>query len=214
MKIGIIGAGNMGATLANLFIKAGHPVAVSNSRGPESLKDLVKALGDNAIALSVNDAAEFGEAVLLTAPWRNPEALPDPLLLQDKIVIDATNPYNEDGTIIDLGDSTSSEEIAKRLPGAIIVKAFNTIWYKHLNESSHPELPLKERRAIFIAGDNAEAKAKVSHLIEEIGFAAIDTGDLREGGKLQQPDSELYDKEINCADALDKINALNKPGKL
>jgi predicted dinucleotide-binding enzyme len=208
MKIGIIGAGKIGATLANLFIKAGHPVAISNSRGPESLTDLVKALGDNAIALSVNDAAAFGDAVLLAVPWRKPEALPDPALLKDKIVIDATNHYNEDGTLADLGDSTSSGEMAKRLPGAIIVKAFNTIWYKHLNESSHPELPLKERRAIFVAGDSIEAKAKVSRLIEEIGFAAVDTGDLHNGGKLQQPDSELYNKEISCADALDKLNKL------
>jgi len=201
MKIGIIGAGNIGATLANLFIKAGHAVAISNSRGPASLKDLVKALGDNAIALSVNDAAAFGEMVILAVPWRKFEALPDPILLKDKIVVDAMNPYKEGGGLIDLGDSTSSEETAKHLPGANIVKAFNTIWFKHLAESGRSDLPLKERRAIFIAGDNVECKAKVSHLIEEIGFAAIDTGNLHDGGKLQEPQSELYNKEITCDEA-------------
>ena len=209
MKIGIIGAGKIGATIANLFIKAGHPVAISNSRGPGSLKDLVGSLGDNAIALSVNEAAAFGEIVLLAVPWRNTQALPDPALLENKIVIDAMNHYNDDGSVIDIGNSTSSEETAKRLPGAIVIKAFNTIYFKHLNEGSHPELPLKERRAIFIAGDSVEAKAKVSRLIEEIGFAAVDTGGLRNGGQLQQPESIFYNKEIKCADAHAMLQRVN-----
>jgi len=205
MKIGIIGAGNIGATLANLFIKAGHAVALSNSRGPETLKPLVKALGDNAIAMTVDGAAAFGEMVVLAIPWRKPEALPDSEILKDKIVIDAMNPYKETGGLIDLEDSTSSEETAKRLPGANIVKAFNTIWFKHLAESGRTDLPLKERRAIFMAGDNVESKAKVAHLIEEIGFAAIDTGSLRDGGKLQEPESQLYNKEITCEEAHDLL---------
>jgi 8-hydroxy-5-deazaflavin:NADPH oxidoreductase len=201
MKIGIIGAGKIGTTIANLFIKAGHAVALSNSRGPASLKTLVKSLGDNAIALTVNDAAKFGDIVFLAVPWSKPEALPDTQFLQDKIVIDAMNHYIDSGKLADLEDSTASEETAKRLPGAIIVKAFNTIYFKHLNEASHPKLPLQERRAIFMASDSVDAKAKVSRLIEEIGFAAIDTGSLREGGKLQQPESDFYNKDISCAEA-------------
>lgn len=205
MKIGIIGAGKIGATVANLFIKAGHAVALSNSRGPASLKALVKSLGDNAIALSVNDAAKFGDMVFLAVPWSKPEALPEATLVQDKIVIDAMNQYIALGKLADLGDTTASEETAKRLPGAIIVKAFNTIHFQHLNEASKPKLPLQERRAIFMASDSVDAKAKVSRLIEEIGFAAIDTGNLRDGGKLQQPESELYNKEISCAEALELL---------
>ncbi|MBW4889413.1 NAD(P)-binding domain-containing protein [Mucilaginibacter sp. HMF5004] len=203
MKIGIIGAGKIGATIANLFIKAGHAVALSNSRGPESLKELITSLGDNAIALSVNEAAAFGDIVFLATPWRETAALPDAITVQDKIVIDAMNPYLANGKLADLGNSTSSEETAKRLPGATIVKAFNTIHYQHLNNSSEQKLPLQERRAIFMASDSIEAKAKVSRLIEEIGFAAIDTGNLRDGGQMQQPGSELYNKEITCADAHD-----------
>jgi predicted dinucleotide-binding enzyme len=205
MKIGIIGAGKIGATIANLFIKTGHAVALSNSRGPKSLKDLVKSLGDNAIALSVNDAAKFGDIVFLAVPWSKPEALPDAALVQDKIVIDAMNQYVAKGKLADLGDKTASEETAKHLPGAIIVKAFNTIHFQHLNDASNTKLPLQERRAIFMASDSIDAKAKVSRLIEEIGFAAIDTGTLREGGKLQEPESDLYNKDITCAQAHDML---------
>jgi len=203
MKIGIIGAGNIGAVTARLFINAGHQVAISNSRGPASLKELVAKLGDNAKAMKVNDAAAFGDIILLAVPWRTPEALPDPELVKGKIVIDAMNPYKADGGLFDLGEGTSSEETAKRLPGCTIVKAFNTIWFKHLAESGHPEMPLPERRAIFIAGDDEQAKAKVSKLIEEAGFAAIDTGSLKDGGKLQEPGSELYNKEITGKQALE-----------
>lgn len=203
MKIGIIGAGHIGSTVARLFIKAGYQVGISNSRGPASLKALVKELGNNAVALNVNGAAAFGDIVLLATPWRLPEALPDPQYLQGKIVIDAMNPYQANGDLIDLGDKTSSEETAKRLPGAHIVKAFNTIYFKHLAEGARKDLPLQERRAIFIAGDNAEDKSKISRLIEEIGFGAVDTGNLHEGGKLQEPDSKLYNKEIACGDALE-----------
>src|ERR1700712_1471008 len=166
MKIGIIGAGKIGTTVARLFIKAGHQVALSNSRGPKSLQDEVKKLGDNAIAMTVNDAAEFGDVILLAVPWIKPEALPNPQHLQDKIVIDAMNPYQPDGGIVDMGESTSSEETAKKLPGAIIVKAFNTIHFTHLANGTQKGLPLQERRAIFYAGDDEAAKAKVSRLIE------------------------------------------------
>ncbi|RKR82964.1 hypothetical protein BDD43_3163 [Mucilaginibacter gracilis] len=203
MKIGIIGAGKIGVTVAQLFIKAGHQVAISNSRGPESLKNIVKKLGDNAVALDVNDAAAFGDMVLLAVPWIKPEALPDPKNLKDKIVIDAMNPYQTNGEVVDLGESTSSEETAKRLPGAQIVKAFNTIHFTHLANGPHKELPLQERRAIFYAGDDEAAKAKVSRLIEEIGFGGINTGTLHNGGKLQQPNAELYNKEITCGEALE-----------
>ncbi|MEO6524644.1 MAG: NAD(P)-binding domain-containing protein [Mucilaginibacter sp.] len=205
MKIGIIGAGKIGSTVAKLFIKAGHQVAISNSRGPESLKGLVKQLGDNAIAMSVNDAAVFGDMVLLAIPWIKPEALPSPKHLKNKIVIDAMNPYKADGGVVDMGDNTSSEETARRLPGSIIVKAFNTIHFTHLANGAKRELPLQERRAIFYAGDDAAAKAKVSRLIEEIGFGGIDTGSLHEGGRLQEPDQELYNKEMSCGEALEKL---------
>ena len=81
MKIGIIGAGNIGGTLARHFAKVGHQVAVSNSRGTASLTDLVRSIGPNACAMTVEDAAKFGEIILLAVPWRAPEALPPASLL-------------------------------------------------------------------------------------------------------------------------------------
>ncbi|PYR71494.1 MAG: NADP oxidoreductase [Acidobacteria bacterium] len=202
MKIGIIGAGMIGATTARLFVDAGHDVAVSNSRGPESLRVLVSELGPRARAMTVDDAASFGDIVLLAVPWRSPEALPSPERVRGKVVIDAMNPYRPDGALVDLGDSTSSEETLKRLPGARLVKAFNTIWYKHLASRARPDLRVDERHAIFVAGDDEEAKRVVMQLIEQIGFAPVATGNLRDGGRLQQPGSAVYNKPMTGADAV------------
>lgn len=211
MKIGILGAGNIGATAARLFITAGHEIAVSNSRGPESLKDLAQELGSRTQAMTIDDAARFGEVVLLAVPWRTPEALPHPDLLRGKIVIDAMNPYRPDGGFYDLGGSTSSEEVLKRIPGARLVKAFNTIYYVHLAGRGRKDLPADERHTIYVAGDDAEAKQVVSRLIEEIGFAAIDTGSLREGGRMQQPDSPIYNQTYNGREAREFLAKLKQP---
>src|SRR5215210_2875490 len=164
MRVGIIGSGMIGGTAARLFVRAGHDVALSNSRGPESLHETVAELGPRARAMSVEDAAAFGDVVLLAVPWRRPEALPSPARVAGKIVIDAMNPYADGGGMVDLGGSSSSEETAKRLPGARLVKAFNTIWFKHLAEQGRPELPIEDRHAIFVAGDDEEAKRVVMQL--------------------------------------------------
>ena len=201
MRIGIVGAGMIGGTAARLFVAAGHEVAVSNSRGPDTLRALVDELGPGAHAATAEDVARFGDVVLLAVPWRNPEALPPAELLAGKIVIDAMNPYVLGGGAMDLGDSTSSQETQKRLPGTRLVKAFNTIWYEHLATRGRTDLPLDERHAVFVAGDDAEAKATVSRLIEEIGFAPVDTGGLREGGLRQQPGAALYNRVLTGAEA-------------
>ena len=211
MKIGILGAGNIGRAAARLFISAGHEVALSNSRGPESLQELVRELGPKAHAMTIADAARFGDVVLLAVPWRSPEALPHPNLLRAKIVIDAMNPYRPDGGFYDLGGSTSSEEVLKRLPGARLVKAFNTIYYVHLAERGRKDLPLNERHTIYVAGDDEEAKQVVSRLIEEIGFAPVDTGSLREGGRMQEPDSPIYNQTYNGRQAREFLARLRQP---
>jgi len=201
MKIGIIGAGRIGAVAARLFVAAGHEVVISNSRGPISLDPLVRELGSHARAATVADAARLGEGVLLAVPWHVREALPDSGLLRDKIVIDAMNPYNPEGGFFDLGNSTSSEEVLKRLPGARLVKAFNTIYYEHLATRGRKDLPVQERHAIYMAGDHAATKETVGKLIESIGFAPVDTGSLREGGRLQQPDSPIYNQTFTAREA-------------
>jgi 8-hydroxy-5-deazaflavin:NADPH oxidoreductase len=113
----------------------------------------------------------------------------------------ATWPYAPGGGVADLGDSTSSEETQKRLPGARLVKAFNTIWHEHLGTRGRTDLPLDERHGVFVAGDDAEARATVSWLIEEIGFAPVETGGLRDGGLRQQPGALLYNRILTGAEA-------------
>ncbi len=201
MNIGILGAGHIGGTAARLFVKAGYEVAVSNSRGSASLGSLVSEIGPQAHATDVDDAARFGSVVLLAVPWRTPEALPPPELLAGKIVIDAMNPYGPGGEVLELGATTSSEETRKRLPGARLVKAFNTIYYQHLARLGSTSLLLDDRYAIFVAGDDAEAKQAVSKLIDQIGFAAVDTGGLVEGGRRQQPGSPIYNRPMTAHDA-------------
>jgi predicted dinucleotide-binding enzyme len=194
MNVGIIGAGMIGSTVARLFADAGHDVAVSNSRGPSSLAALVSEIGPRARALPVEEAARWADVVLLAVPWRTPAALPADAAVNGKVVIDAMNPYGADGTVVALGDDTSSEATARRLPHARVVKGFNTIWFKHLESRGRKDLPLEQRHAIFIAGDDEAAKAIVARLIEDIGFGAVDTGSLREGGRRQQPETALYNK--------------------
>lgn len=207
MRIAILGAGKIGATAARLFIEAGHDVAISNSRGPESLHGLIQQLGPRAQATTGENAARWGEIVLLAVPWSKPEALPPPTAVEGKIVIDAMNPYRENFALYDLGDSTSSEETAKRLPGARLVKAFNTIYYKHLDANGRKDLPVDDRHPIFLAGDDAAAKATVASLIEQIGFGPVDTGPLRQGGKRQEPNTSLYNQVITTREGKERLAA-------
>jgi predicted dinucleotide-binding enzyme len=199
MNIGIIGAGHIGGTAARLFIDAGHEVVISNSRGPETLRDLVAELGPNARAVTPEEAARFGEIVLLAIPLKDYTTLPD---LAGKIVIDAMNYYpGRDGQYeqLDAKTMTSSEMVAAHLAGARLVKAFNTIWFEHLKKQGNTSLPIEQRRVIFVSGDDAESKGVVSHLIEEIGFGPYDLGTLRDSGR-QQPDSPLYNKDMTVAE--------------
>src|SRR5438128_3660364 len=139
MKIGIIGSGNIGGTAAKLFANAGHEVAISNSRGPESLTSIVNSSGTNVTAKTVEDAIKFGEVILLAIPWRKRQELPSSNLFDGKIVIGAMNPYSENFEVMDLGNSTSSEEISKQIPStSCLVKAFNTIYYEHLGTKGNP----------------------------------------------------------------------------
>ena len=152
-------------------------------------------------AMTPADTARWADIILLAVPWRTPEALPPADAVAGKVVIDAMNPYTEDGGTTDLGASSSSEETLKRLPGARLVKAFNTIWFKHLAERGRKELALDERHAIFVAGDDLDAKQTVMRLIEAIGFAPVDTGSLADGGRRQQPGTARYNKVLTRRDA-------------
>jgi len=202
MRIGIIGSGCIGGTLGRLLARAGHEVRLCNSRGPDSLRELVAEIGVNARATSKEEAVRGTDVVVLAAPWRVTDALPAADTVAGKIVVDAMNPYSGDGAQIDLGSTTPSEETAKRLPRARLVKAFNTIWFKHLAEAGRPDLPMMQRRAIPLAGDDPQAKRVVASLISAIGFAPVDTGGLRRGGMWQAVNSRLYNREVTGSQAL------------
>jgi predicted dinucleotide-binding enzyme len=201
MRIGIIGASELGSTLAELWTKTGHEIAIANSRGPESLTELVDSLGPLAHAMTVVDLASFSDLIVLTAPFRRPEALPPPALVMGKVVIDAMNAYAEGGELMDLEGRTSSAITAERLPGARLVKAFNTMHVETLRSGGRSHVPEEQRLVIFLAGDDGRAKERVANLITEIGFAPIDTGSLAIGGRLQEPGSKIFARPLLPAEA-------------
>jgi predicted dinucleotide-binding enzyme len=206
MNIGVIGAGNIGKNAARLFARAGHQVAISSSKDPKTLQHLVAELGANVRATTADEAASFGEVVLLAVPWTKRQNLPPANLFAGKIVIDALNAYGSNYQVENLGNSTSSEEVAKQLPGARIVKAFNTMYFETLRTGSRSDP--NDRLVLFVAGDDAEAKKVVEDLIEQISFAPVDTGSLHEGGRKQQPDSPIYNRPMNATEARQRLASL------
>lgn len=183
MKIGIIGAGAIGQAFAKHVAKAGYDVLISNSRGPASLSELVKNLGGNVSAVTVQEAAD-ADVVFLALKWEHIQNVAATIpSWEGKIVIDPTNPILPGFVIADLGGKPSSEVVSSWLPGAKLVKAFNTFTPAML--AADPK-EAGGSRVIFFSGNDDTAKAIVSGIIHTIGFAGIDLGRLDEGGKLQQ----------------------------
>jgi predicted dinucleotide-binding enzyme len=185
--IGIIGAGNIGSQLARLAVQHGHQVVIANSRGPETLTDLVAELGDGARAATRDEAAAAGEIVVVTTPLAAMETIPvEPL--EGKVVIDTNNYYPQrDGHIQALDDetTTTAELLQDHLPGARVVKAFNHIGAADLTGHATPS-GTPDRRALVVAGDDDAAKAVVADLIDEFGFDVVDAGPLAEGWRIQR----------------------------
>jgi predicted dinucleotide-binding enzyme len=185
-SVGIIGSGPVGQALARHLVKADLRVLISNSRGPASLIDVVK-LGDGAQAVTVRDAAQ-ADLVILGIPFlKVPElrqAVPD---WSGRVVVDATNQFAQyeptyDG-FVDLGEETGSEWVARQLPGATIVKAFNAMFASYIAaDPQHAE----GRQVVFYAGDDDSACKDFAHLVDRIGFAPVFVGGLRDGGRLMQ----------------------------
>lgn len=191
--IGILGAGNIGKHTGIAFARAGHTILISNSRGGDSLAEVVEAIGPSAKAASVTDCVAHAGLVLLAVPWRlREQALPPGDAFAGKIVIDAMNPYTADGGIEDLGSLTSSEMVAVLMPKARLVKAFNTIYFIKILSP-----PLGPRLALPICGDDAEAKGVVAGLIQAIGYDAVDIGRLS-NGRLQEPGTALYNRDLTA----------------
>jgi len=206
MNIGIIGSGNIGATTARLFAKAGQQVALSNSRGPASLTSIVEEIGAGVKATTTEETASFGEVVLIAIPLKAYTSLSADLL-NGKIVIDAMNYYPQRDGEMAVDKLSSSELVAQQLPGSQVVKAFNTLYFETIAKEGKATTPAESRLAILIAGDSPEAKATVAGLIDEIGFTAVDTGNLKEGSRRQEQGTELYGKSLTAAEARAQLAA-------
>jgi predicted dinucleotide-binding enzyme len=178
MKFGFIGAGEVAQIYANHFVRHGHEVVLSNSRGPDSLTELVRSIGPNAKAGTVQEAAKQ-EVVILAVRWEQAkQALASVSDWSGRILVDATNrPLDED-----TNGKTGSEIIASYVPGARVVKALNTIVMEWIQDYSNK----KPKTVLFLSGDDADAKRKLARAFEETGFAPVDLGGLIDGGKLQQ----------------------------
>jgi predicted dinucleotide-binding enzyme len=193
MRIGIIGVGNIGGTLAGHFVRGGHEVAVSNSRGPDTLKDMVAELGQRARAMTAEDAAAFGDVVVVSVPFGRYRELPSDGFAR-KVVIDTNNYYPaRDGRFdeLDADRTISSELLQTHLSGSRVVKAFNAISWNSLRDLGRPSGDPR-RIGIPISGDDQEAKRTVAELIDQIGFDPVDAGTLAEGGRKHQPGGIAY----------------------
>jgi predicted dinucleotide-binding enzyme len=193
MKIGIIGAGNIGGALTRRFTAVGHEVAVANSRGPETLRELADETG--ATAALVDDVALDADVVVVTIPEKNVPLLPTGFLdgaAADVVVIDTGNyyPQQRDGRISEIEDGTTESRWVAEQIGFPVVKAFNNIYSVHLVSDAKPE-GAQGRRALPVAGDDERAKGVVMGLINEIGFDPVDAGGLDDSWRFE-PGSPAY----------------------
>lgn len=214
MRIALIGAGKMGQALARLFSEAGHEVVLSNSRGPDSLTDLTADLGANVSAARVAEAVEADVVALCTPFWKAEEAVAPVEDWSGKILIDTTNNRKGPGPdgVIDTGGRGSSEVVADLVPGARLVKAFNNLPIFLFGEALEGDPG--EKNAMFIAGDDADAKATVAELLASIGAEAVDAGGLESGGRLFGTDGPLTaDPEKNPARMLTPAEAREELAK-
>ena len=185
--IGLIGAGHIGSQVARLAVSHGYDVVISNSRGPDTLSELVKELGPRARAGTVDAAATAGDIVVVTIPLKNYRQVPV-APLAGKVVIDTNNYYPQrDGHIAELDDesTTTAELLQRHLPTSKVVKAFNHIYAAQLTTDGRPA-GTPNRRALVIAGDDAGAKSVVTRLLDEFGFDTVDVGPLKEGWRIQR----------------------------
>lgn len=195
--LGLIGSGHIGSQLARAAAAHGYDVVLSNSRGPETLDGLVAEIGERATAGTTQDAAH-ADLVVLTIPLAAVPTLPAELL-DGKIVIDTNNYYPErDGQIaeLDTEELTTSELVQRHFAGARIVKAFNHIYAAAITDDATPA-GTPDRRALIVASDDAEAKARVASFIDEIGFDTYDMGGLADSWRVQR-DTPAYGPRLNA----------------
>ena len=186
MRIGIIGAGFIGRAVAQLFITAGHEVMLSNSRGPDTLNDVATEIPGARMG-AIEDATGFGDVVLVAIPFKQYTTLPAEWLA-GKTVLDANNYYPErDGPVgaLDRFETTTSRLLAKHLSRANVVKVFNAILADDLIRDARPA-NAPDRRALPVAADDPASKTLAIQLLDEVGFDAVDAGNLDESWRFER----------------------------
>jgi predicted dinucleotide-binding enzyme len=211
MRIGIIGAGQIGGTLARRLTALGHDVSIANSRGPETLAALAKETG--AKPVTVGDAARAGDIVIVTIPMKSIAKLPADLfdgVSNDVIVVDTGNyyPQQRDGRIDGIEDGMAEARWTSQQLGRPVVKAFNNIYARHLLENGKPK-GAPGRIALPVAGDDRRAKDVVIRLLDQLGFDGVDAGHLDDSWR-QQPATPVYGTDLD-ADGVTKALADAKP---
>ncbi|MEA2423427.1 MAG: 8-hydroxy-5-deazaflavin:NADPH oxidoreductase [Thermoleophilaceae bacterium] len=204
MKIGIVGAGRIGGNAASLWAKARHEVMLSYSREPENLEQRASAIGALASVGSVREAAEFGDVVLFSVPWGRIDEVLEEIgsdALEGKVVIDTTNQFGADGLEEVADGKTAAQVNAERLSGASYVKAFNTLTAGFQGAAAGRSGD--ERVAMFLCGDDDEAKQTAKKLIREIGFAPVDVGGTADAAVMEPPRREgaVYGEELSKQEA-------------
>ncbi|MDP9886982.1 NAD(P)-binding domain-containing protein [Pseudarthrobacter enclensis] len=203
--IGIIGAGRIGSQVARKAVQLGYDVVISNSRGPETLQDLVAELGPTARAATAAEAATAGDFAVVTVPLKNYKDVPvEPLA--GKVVIDTNNYYWErDGRIpaLDNGETTTSGMLQEHLPQSKVAKGFNHIMAKDITTDGEPA-GTEGRRALATASDYPEAAELVTRLYDEFGFDTVNVGPLSESWRVER-DRPAYVARQTAAQLKDNL---------
>ncbi len=211
MKIGIIGAGQIGGALARRLAALHHEVLIANSRGPETLRDLAAETG--ATAVDRNEAVRGVDLIVLTIPMKKIESLPRGLFAEvpsSTPIIDTNNyyPRERDGGIDGIESGLVESRWVEQQIGHPVIKAFNNIYARHLLELGKPK-GAPGRIALPVAGDDAAAKAQVLKLVDELGFDPVDVGGLDESWR-QQPGTPVYAKDFDIDGVRKALQAAKK----
>jgi len=212
-RLGIIGSGAIGSAVARLAVSADMEVLIANSRGPETLTDLVTELGAGARAGTSSEAATFADQVVVAVPLTRLRELPLEALA-GKVVVDTGNYYpHRDGRIAELDslEMTTGEHAQQLLAGTAVVKAFNNILAHHIPLLARPA-DAHDRSTLPIAGDDDGAKAAAADLIDRLGFDTLDAGDMSEGWRFE-PEAAAYTQAYAAEPASLAENYLTDPGK-
>lgn len=214
MKIGIIGAGEMGRCLASRLVTCGHTVSIANSREPASLKQVVENIG--AEPVSIEGATKYKDVIIVSIPQKSIADLPKKLFEDipgDTVVIDTGNYYPglRDGAIPALEQIGIDSLWVQMHLGVAVVKVFNSILATSIKDFGRPRGD-RNRIAIAISGDSIKSKKIVFTLVEELGFDPYDVGDIAQSWK-QQPGSPIYCRDIHLEELKKRVEGMaDRPG--